>query len=246
MNTKPTTPTSAQTAEVKAKPAAKTQEQQILNGIKTTWAALKNSDKAWAQNGKKFGKWCSDLRKFNKKQGSRKGLGFEATLKKLGVDYQKARYWADVFDGKAKAQYAGDAKSKSNGHKNPSKPQFALAGLTEAETSTLVERAAAITPETASRLMFNAVMQEPGDLQQVRAVVNRCLAGLSSGQQLEVLKEHYEWIEGQIRDFEHPDEKSANGVGTFVPDDEGMDRPYFDQESHLLTAIEQNVAEALA
>lgn len=194
--------TSAETAEVKTKKPS--YEDKILDGIKTTWLALKASDKAWEQNGKKFGKWCSELRKLYKKQGSRKGQGFAAALKKLNVDFQKARYWADVVDDKVKPRYAGGAtmkKTTTDPKAEPKLKPFTLSGLNESQQDlmvTAVERKWH-NPERFSTLVFKLAV-EPGE-SQAREVVNLCLDKLSLSDQVDFLTELGKWIEGELADL---------------------------------------------
>jgi hypothetical protein len=103
----------------------------------------------------------------------------------------------------------GNNNAKVRG-KNPPRPRFALPGLSETEIEEMVKRAAEITPEAASRLMYKALVKPP-HLADARAVVGRCLAGLSQAKQLEMLNEFCDWIEGQIDDLEHPEEKPVPG-----------------------------------
>jgi len=119
---------------------------------------------------------------------------------------------------------AGDSPNdKRTGHpKNPPKHAFGLAGLSEAEVNEIVECAKSITPETASRLMYNAVAHQ-AELGDIRAVVTRCLDGRGPAAQLEILKELGGWVEGQIYDLEHPEENTAPSEPkrrlTFLDDD---------------------------
>jgi hypothetical protein len=125
--------------------------------------------------------------------------------------------------------------------KKAPKPSFAFAGLSESEVSEIVERGASITPETASRLMYNAVVRQP-DLVEVRAVLKRCLDELTPAKQLEILKELGGWVEGQIYDLEHPEEKTAPSEPkkryTFLDDD----RDPNPTPSTIVEALEQREA----
>ena len=190
-----TAATSADTAEVKAKPAKVGAEEKILAGIKQAWLELKNSDKSWEQTGRKFGKWCSELRKLYKKPGSRKGKGFEATVKKLGVNYEKARYWADVVDGKIKPRYAGGAATKKTTTApkadGPKPTPFTLVGVSEAEQDEIVKSFSS-APELYSRFIY-ALATDPGE-KQVQFVVNLCLTCLSVEEQHQFLADLQQWI----------------------------------------------------
>ncbi len=192
--------TSAVTAEVKAKPAKVGAEEKILAGIKQAWLELKNSDKSWEQIGRKFGKWCSELRKLYKKPGSRKGKGFEATVKKLGVNYEKARYWADEVDGKNKKKarnYAGKAPAKTTTEPKaePKPTPFTLTGLGESEQGEIA-KAVQYCPVTFSRFVYGTAV-EP-DESQVRYLVNRCLGKLDLQNQVDFLGQLGKWIEGEL------------------------------------------------
>ena len=74
--------------------------------------------------------------------------------------------------------------------------------------------------------MYKAVVQEP-NLADVRAVVRRCLNGISQAKQLEMLTELCDWIEGQICDLEQGDEETETLSET---------------ETTLLSAMEEQVA----
>jgi hypothetical protein len=106
------------------------------------------------------------------------------------------------------ADKEGGDGGRGSGSKTLSKPRFALAGLSETEVEEMVKRAAEIKPEVASRLMYKVLVQQP-DLAEVRAVVTRCLGELSQAKQVEMLNELCDWVEGQIYDLEHPEEKPA-------------------------------------
>lgn len=197
-------PTSEVSAEVVTKKPS--HEEKIIDHIKTTWAALKQSDKAWEKAGKEFGKWCSELRKLYKKPGSRKGHGFEAMVRKLGVDYQKARYWADEVDGKNKKKarnYAGAAPAKrttTDPKADDPKPNpFVLLGLTDDQ------QAAMVRMETDARgfaQFAHEVITSPG-AEQVRFVVNRCLGKLDKlHDQLDLLADLRSWIDRQCFDLQ--------------------------------------------
>ena len=208
------TSTSAQTAEVtdKTKPAAKqTREEKIIAGLKEAWGKLQSSDKQWEKTGRAFGKWCSELRKLTKKQGSRKGLGFEATVKKHGVNFQKARYWADVVDGKIKPRYAGGSTvaPKTNDKPKADAPKpipVCLMGVSEAEQGEIIKAAAVIGRVTFSRFIQHAAV-EPSN-KEVRWLVNHCLSKLDKLQeQLDLLADLRGWIDHQC--FELQDQIEA-------------------------------------
>lgn len=194
-----TVATSAETAEVKAKPAKVGAEEKILAGIKQAWLELKSSDKSWEQVGRKFGKWCSALRKLCKKPGSRKGQGFEATIKKLGVNFQKARYWADVVDGKVKARnYAGAVPAKQTTTDEKAEPKlkpFTLSGLDESQQDEIV-KAVQDQPEDFSRFVYRAAVDP--DESQVFYVMIRCLEKLSLSDQVDLLSEVGKWIKKEL------------------------------------------------
>lgn len=207
-----TTPTSAETAEVtdKAKPAVKqTREDKVIAGMKDAWGKLKASDKQWEQTGRAFGKWCSELRKLTKKQGSRKGLGFEAIVKNHAVDFQKARYWADVVDGKTKPRYAGGSKVKPKTNDKDRgdgfKPQpFVLVGLTDEQQDAMAQMET--DAKGFAQFAYKAITN-PG-AEQVRFVVDRCLDKLDKLQdQLDLLADLRGWIDRQC--FELQDQVEA-------------------------------------
>jgi len=194
-------PTSDATSEVKPRPAAVSAEEKILAGIKQAWLTLKDSDKLWEQTGRQFGKWCSQLRMLKKKQGSHKGLGFEAAVKKLlGKDgIRKARYWADVYDGKINPRYAGGSKvaPKTNDKPKPDGPKptpFVLPGLTDDQRAAMVRME---TDANGFAQFAYKLVTEPG-AEQVRFVVNRCLDKLDKLEdQLDLLAELRGWIDRQ-------------------------------------------------
>ncbi len=215
------TSTSAENAEVtgKAKPAVKqTREEKILAGVMQSWGKLQASDKQWEQTGREFGKWCSELRKLYKQQGSRMGKGFEAVLKELKVDYQKARYWADEVDGKNKKKarnYAGAAPAKKTNDKSkgddPKPTPFVLPGLTDEQHDAMARME---TDAKGFAQFAHGVITSPG-AEQVRFVVIRCLSKRDKLEdQLELLAELRGWIDRQCWDLQQQIEA---GHTTVVP-----------------------------
>ena len=192
--------TSAVTAEVKPKQSA---EAKLVAEILQAWAALQQSDANWAKNGLAFGKKCLEWRKKYSKQGSRKGLGFEAFCAMHGINYRKARYWADHYDKKMKPQYEGgeSGKTTTKEKKAPKPKGFVLDGLSDTQHWAMsnAETNSKAFAQFAYRLITNPTAAE------VRFTVERCLRKLEPKAQVVLLAELADWavdLEEQIKERE--------------------------------------------
>jgi len=116
-------------------------------------------------------------------------------------------------------QLLAETKPKSTSSKPPAKP-FALPGLSETEFNAIVDRAKTIGPETASRVIYNALVFKSGELEPVRAAVKHCLTGVSGQRQLELLQELQKWVGSQMEDLTEELNKPPKKRVTFMDDEQ--------------------------
>lgn len=194
--------TSAVTSEVaKDKPAVKqSAEAKLIAEILKAYAALQQSDANWEKNGMAFGRKCSEWRIKYSKQGSHKGLGFEKFCLMHGINYRKARYWADKVEKKIKPCYeGGEDKGTNTKGKTGAKPKGFVLDLRDDQQAEMSK----MVPDTkAFSLLVHQVATEPGAA-SARLVVKHILAKLNSPKaQFNFLCELGDWIDGQRFDFE--------------------------------------------
>lgn len=215
-------PTSAVSAEVKnAPPVTQTREQKLVEGMKQAWAKLNDSDKNLNQTGREFGKFCSGLRNMYKKPGSRKGQGFEAIVKANGISFQKARYWADVYEGKKKHQYWGGSKPKPTDKEKDSKPKptpFTLVAVTESEQTEMVKAVSesGFGKGAFSRYIYQLVAKPSNE--EVKWLIVRCLGTFDKLQdQLDLLAEVRGWLDKQCFSLQEQIEAGVTTVELEAP-----------------------------
>ena len=191
--------TSDATSEVK--PAVKqSAEAKLIAEIMQAWAALQQSDANWSKNGLAFGKKCSEWRKKYSKQGSRKGLGFEPFCAMHGINYRKARYWADHYDKKISPQYEGGGdKGTTTKEKKAAKPKGFVLDLRDDQLDAMVS---SVGDEKTFSLFAYKIAVQPTDA-EVRWVIERCLKRLSFVQdRLTLLSNIGDWVDDQCYDLE--------------------------------------------
>lgn len=129
-----------------------------------------------------------------------------------------------------------EGSGKGNGTGTSTKPKvkpFALPGLTEVQIAKVVEKAAVIGPEVASRLVYDAVVQpdfKAGDmeperaLEPVRTTVKRCLDGRGKPEQLVVLQALQEWVNGSVDELKEELNPTKKRM-TFIEDEPNVVPP---------------------